>query len=400
MDQGLNDFAKNKLKAKEKQRNNLYSIYAVKDSDAIRRKPSSSQSIYRAPFIIDTDRIIHNLFYNRYVDKTQVFSLFKNDDITRRGQHIQYVSRIARTIGQALSLNLDLIEAIALGHDIGHTPFGHKGEEFLNQNYRKHTGRYFNHNVHSVRVLDKVTKSNLCLQTLDGILCHNGEKPKDIYKPSRPYDFEKFDEMVERCYTDPDYSSTLVPCTLEGCLVRVSDIIAYLGKDRQDVFKVLGKDYGAKLYTQTNREIIKKITDSIINNSLDKDYITMDQEVYQKMQDIMDENYELIYKNPQVTEVYYQTIKPMFDLLYDRFLNDLKTKNYSSYIFKHHINYAYIAQNYVEGGIDFDNDFHRNDLVVDYIASMTDDYFVEVFQRLFPDSPLKIQYKPYFEETL
>lgn len=246
MGQGLDDSVTQKLKEKAVQRNSLLSVYATKDSDFLRRKNSSDHSVYRTPFIVDTDRIIHNLFYNRYVDKTQVFSLYKNDDITRRGQHIQYVFRIARTIGQALSLNLDLIEAIALGHDIGYTPFGHKGEEFLNENYHRHTGRYFKHNVHSVRVLDKITKSNLCLQTLDGILCHNGEKPKEVYKPSESYDFDEFDKKVERCYIDPDYSFTLMPCTLEGCVVRISDIIAYLGKDRQDTFKAFGEEFGKR----------------------------------------------------------------------------------------------------------------------------------------------------------
>ena len=390
----------NILKTKAEQRNNLYSDYAVKDSDALRRKPTSDYSVYRTPFIADTDRIIHNLFYNRYVDKTQVFSLFKNDDITRRGQHIQYVSRIARTIGQALSLNLDLIEAIALGHDIGHTPFGHKGEEFLNENYHKYTGRYFRHNVHSVRVLDKITKSNLCLQTLDGILCHNGEKPKEIYKPSEPYDFDEFDKMVERCYTDEEYSSMLVPCTLEGCVVRISDIIAYLGKDRQDVLKVLGEEYGQKIYYKSNREIIKELTDSIIYNSLGQNYIAMDSKVYREMKEFMDENYELIYKSSRVNEVYYETIKPMFDMLYERFLYDVKMQDYSSYIFKHHFYYAYLPQNYIDIGLDLENDIDCNDLVVDYIASMTDDYFVEVFQKLFPDSKLKIKYISYFEDNL
>ncbi|HEY8420020.1 MAG TPA: HD domain-containing protein [Clostridia bacterium] len=390
----------NILKTKAEQRNNLYSDYAVKDSDALRRKPTSDYSVYRTPFIIDTDRIIHNIFYNRYVDKTQVFSLFKNDDITRRGQHIQYVSRIARTIGQALSLNLDLIEAIALGHDIGHTPFGHKGEEFLNENYHKYTGRYFRHNVHSVRVLDKITKSNLCLQTLDGILCHNGEKPKEIYKPSEPYDFDEFDKMVERCYTDEEYSSMLVPCTLEGCVVRISDIIAYLGKDRQDVLKVLGEKYGQKIYYKSNREIIKELTDSIIYNSLGQNYIAMDSKVYREMKEFMDENYELIYKSSRVNEVYYETIKPMFDMLYERFLYDVKMQDYSSYIFKHHFYYAYLPQNYIDIGLDLENDIDCNDLVVDYIASMTDDYFVEVFQKLFPDSKLKIKYISYFEDNL
>ena len=118
--------------------NNL-SQYACKNSDAIRLYGNVRYNIIRPAFAYDVDCIIHNPVYNRYADKTQVFSFYKNDDITRRALHVQFVSKIARTIGRALNLNLDLIEAIALGHDMGHTPFGHKGEEFLSECYQEGT---------------------------------------------------------------------------------------------------------------------------------------------------------------------------------------------------------------------------------------------------------------------
>ena len=399
MSKSLDNFVLQELNNRVKLRNDLYSPFAAKDFDALRRKDAVlSESVYRTPYIVDIDRIIHNLFYNRYVDKTQVFSLYKNDDITRRGSHIQFVSRIARTIGSALGLNLDLIEAIALGHDIGHTPFGHKGEEYLNAKYFEHTGRYFNHNVHSVRVLEKITICNLTLQTLDGILCHNGEKLLDEYHPVKIYDFCKFDQMIEKCFIDPSFSKNLIPCTLEGCVVRISDTVAYLGKDRQDTFKALGEEFGSNIYKEKNRDIIKEVTNSIITNSLDKDYIKMDKAVYQKMQELMQENYQVIYHNPKVMKVYEEQIKPMFDMMYERFLSELKNKDKTSYIYRHHIEYAYIAQNYKKADVDFDNEQHCNDVVVDYIASMTDDYFVEMFSRLFPDNKHKIKYISYFEE--
>ena len=129
--------------------------FAAVGANATRRNPDvDKESVWRTAYVRDVDKIMHSPFYNRYTDKTQVFSFFKNDDITRRALHVQLVSRIARTIGYALNLNLDLIEAIALGHDIGHTPFGHAGERYLSDAYHAETGRYFNHNVHSVRVLD------------------------------------------------------------------------------------------------------------------------------------------------------------------------------------------------------------------------------------------------------
>ena len=174
------------------------------DSAVIRRRENEhdNASVWRTAFIRDIDKIINCPFYNRYSDKTQVFSFYKNDDITRRALHVQLVSRIARSIGYALNLNLDLIEAIALGHDIGHTPFGHAGERYLSEVYRNETGRYFNHNVHSVRVLDGIFPLNITLDTLDGIISHNGEFEMHEYYPSVMPDFAAFDKMVESCYVD------------------------------------------------------------------------------------------------------------------------------------------------------------------------------------------------------
>ena len=176
---------------------------AFDEANVIRRNSSKDKAnIIRTAFIRDIDKIIHCPYYNRYADKTQVFSFYKNDDITRRGLHVQLVSRIARTIGKALGLNLDLIEAIALGHDIGHTPFGHAGEEFLDELLFAHTGRHFSHNIHSVRVLDKIFPYNISLQTLNGIAAHDGEMELSEYYPAQLGGFEEFDKQIEACYID------------------------------------------------------------------------------------------------------------------------------------------------------------------------------------------------------
>ena len=120
------------------------------ERDVLRRDMNHDKpNVLRTAFIRDIDKIMHCPYYNRYTDKTQVFSFYKNDDITRRALHVQLVSRIARTIGKALALNQELIEAIALGHDIGHTPFGHAGEEYLDGLLFAHSGRHFSHNIHS-----------------------------------------------------------------------------------------------------------------------------------------------------------------------------------------------------------------------------------------------------------
>lgn len=184
-------------------KNNTLPMVGFDETNVIRRNNRRDKAnVIRTAFGRDIDKIMHCPYYNRYADKTQVFSFYKNDDITRRGLHVQLVSRIARTIGKALNLNLDLIEAIALGHDIGHTPFGHAGETFLDELLVKHTGRHFSHNIHSVRVLDAIYPYNISLQTLNGIAAHDGEMELSEYHPKALDDFETFDEQIEACYLD------------------------------------------------------------------------------------------------------------------------------------------------------------------------------------------------------
>ena len=216
----------------EDRKNHVENPYAFPDEKVIRRRPDHDRAnLWRPAFVRDCEKIMHIPYYNRYADKTQVFSLYKNDDISRRSQHVQLVARIARNIGRVLNLNQDLIEAIALAHDIGHTPFGHAGERMLNDLYHAHTGRYFNHNIQSARVIDRIFPLNISLQTLDGVICHNGELELKEYRPVPYEDFALFDQKMEQCYIDTEAIKKLVPSTLEGCVVRVSDIIAYLGKD-------------------------------------------------------------------------------------------------------------------------------------------------------------------------
>ena len=157
--------AKENMLLKEK---NL-SEYACKNEDAIITENSSDD--IRPIFFRDIDRIIHSLAYTRYIDKTQVFSFVKNDHITHRVLHVQLVSKIARTIGRSLNLNEDLIEGIALGHDVGHSPFGHKGEKYLDNICKREKIGYFCHNAQGVRVLKDLEKLNITTQTLDRNTC-------------------------------------------------------------------------------------------------------------------------------------------------------------------------------------------------------------------------------------
>lgn len=377
---------------------NTFALLAFNEENVIRRNPGKDKAnIIRTAFIRDCDKIIHCPFYNRYADKTQVFSFYKNDDISRRALHVQLVSRIARTIGKALNLNLDLIEAIALGHDIGHTPFGHAGEAILDELYFAHAGRHFSHNIHSVRVLDGIYPYNISLQTLSGIASHDGELELSEYRPIPLADFTEFDRQLESCYVDKENVKKLVPSTLEGCVVRISDIIAYLGKDRQDAerAKIISSDaFDGGVIGSINAELINNLIVNIIENSYGKPYIKLDEAHFAALQKAKADNYRLIYGNADVQKQIDNSIKPMMAQMYDRLLDDLNRQNQNSPIFRHHINYVNKA--HYERKVPYEQT-ELNQIVVDYIAGMTDDYFVDLYAYLFPDSGLKIKYKGYFD---
>ncbi|MGN0153937.1 MAG: deoxyguanosinetriphosphate triphosphohydrolase family protein [Lachnospiraceae bacterium] len=376
--------------------------YRTKNEDAIRRKQDwDKNKLLRPAYVRDTEKIMHTPYYNRYADKTQVFSFYKNDDITRRALHVQLVSRIARNIGALLGLNVDLIEAIALGHDIGHTPFGHAGERYLSQCLQEHTGRYFNHNVHSVRVLDGILNRNVSLQTLDGILCHNGEFAMQEYRPVPMEDFVHFDTKYEACYVDEQAIGKLVPYTLEACVVRICDMIAYLGKDRQDAKRanLIENDsiFDEQAFGKSNPEIINNLIVNIVENSYGKDCIVMDDTYYKAIKATKKENYEKIYFNEKVDRIYDEQIRPMFHMMYDKLLADMKAGDGNSIIYKHHI--EFVKENTATYGYEqYLGTTIPEQMVVDFMASMTDDYFVDLFDYLFPGSPYKVEYVSYFED--
>ena len=376
-----------------------YKDFSFDSSKVIRRRGESDKAnVWRTPFIRDIDKIMHCPYYSRYADKTQVFSFYKNDDITRRNLHVQLVSRISRTIGATLHLNLDLIEAIALGHDIGHPAFAHTGERHLDELYRKHTGKRFLHNLQSVRVLDKIFPYNVSLQTLHDIAAHNGELELDEYIPVPIDSFEEFDALMEKCNESIEFSNHLIPCTLEGAVVRISDIIAYLGKDRQDAVRtkiVDENDFYDEEIGSINAEIINNLVVNIIENSYGKPYIKLDKKHFEALRKLKRENYKKIYNHPRSTELLDATVKPMMSDIYGQLLDDLKNNNRNSPIFTHHI--AQVNQIYYLHSTPYEKT-EPNQLVVDYIASMTDDYFIELHQYLFPESNYPVVYRGYFDD--
>jgi len=384
------------------QQNNL-SPYATRDKLSVRRKREPFH-VSRPNFVKDTERILHCRYFNRYADKTQVFSLYKNDDITRRILHVQIVSRIARNIGRMLNLNQDLIEAIALGHDLGHTPFGHAGERFLSALYHKYTGRYFHHNVQSVRIVDTILGLNMSLQTLDGILCHNGEKVSGEYRPFQyrakdsPAMFHCLESKMESCYQDAEGPDALIPGTLEGCVVRLSDIIAYLGKDRQDasILHMAPEEEFAEneLLGSTNSEFIANIIANLVHHSYGKDYLMLDQAYSDALSLEKNINFEKIYSKQNKV---YEQIKDMFDQVYERLVSDFEDNNQKSPLFRHHVNLLYRGREdederkaaYLTSG--------AHQIAVDYIAGMTDDYFIDLYLYFYPGAK-EIRYKSYFSD--
>ena len=389
----MNFLARNDyLKLSQEKENEIKEKLGLDIKDALRRNPERDRARLTRPcYVRDIEKILHHPYYNRYTDKTQVFSFFKDDDITRRALHVQLVSRIARNIGRLLGLDLDLIEAIALGHDMGHTPFGHAGEKLLGDIYHKRTGRYFNHNVHSVRVLDTIFNLNISLDTLDGILSHNGELELQEYKPIALSGFPEFDKRVEMCYTEKDGVKKLIPSTLEGCVVRVSDIIAYIGKDRQDAERV-GVD--VEFSGSDNSYMINNFIINIVENSFGKDYIKMDEDYFKAFKRAKEDNYKTIYLSQDVNEQYKTCLQPMFEMLYEKLLSQYGDEN--SLLHRHHINYVNRRRGYYQTAQDYREESTLDDMVVDYIASMTDDYFIDVCAYLLPDAPT-VNYTGYFD---
>lgn len=379
--------------------NDWHNPHATVDADVIRRldNPNDYATLTRPPFARDIEKILHLPAYNHYADKTQVFSFAENDDISRRGLHVQLVSRIARTIGGILRLNTDLIEAIALGHDLGHTPFGHAGERFLSELYHQHTGRYFNHNVHSVRVLDQLYRRNISLQTLDGALCHNGEFEQQVLRVGTTTSFEQLDALVDACNADEMTIEHLRPSTLEGCVVRVSDMIAYLGKDRSDAFD-MGLLESLDVFESTvmgrdNSQIIHNLTIDIINNSYRQGRIAMSPEIFADLKIAKRQNYELIYLKEGMISGTANAVQDMFAMMYERLLEDVKAGRENSPLFTQHVkrlcskSFTLTEDEYLQT--------EPNQIVVDCLASMTDTYFVAVFDHLFPGKRPEVGIRTY-----
>ncbi len=342
---------------------------------AIRRhKEKFKDNEYRQPFSADSDRILNSMAFTRYIDKTQVFSLINNDHLTHRVIHVQLVSRVARTIGRYLGLNEDLIEAASLGHDIGHAPFGHDGEQFLSKLTHANGAGFFHHSLQSIQFLDRIEKNgagwNLSLQTMDAIVCHNGEIHSKKLTPHKNRTLDDLDNLMDTMSSKKTIN--LPPMTLEGCVVRIADTISYIGRDLEDAIRLglITRDQipsiCGKMLGQTNGTIVFNLVTDLISNSLDQPYIGFSPSISNALKKLKAFNYKHIYKNPSIKQ-HLSSIEDIFKYLFDTYLSALENGNESNAIFSDFLNGMSTA---------YKQDHTNPQIVRDYISGMTDSYFI------------------------
>jgi dGTPase len=364
----------------------ILSRLAAKSRAAVRRHPET-KSGHRQAYSIDGDRVLHSRAYTRYIDKTQVFYMVDNDHITHRVLHVQLVSKIARTVGRFLGLNEDLIEAVALGHDIGHPPFGHDGETMLDSLCRQHGLPSFQHNLQSIRFLDHIERKgrgwNLSLQVLDGILCHDGEIHNESLSPRRDKDFVAFDSDVAQKMHDS--SLELVPMTLEGCVVRFADTIAYIGRDIEDAIElrlVTRNDIPRRCLEtlgSTNGSIVYSLVADLIDNGTDGDRLAFSREISDALIELKRFNYSRIYTNPAIKNGL-EAITLCYRALFENYLEAITKNQGGSSIFTEFL--GGMDETYLEKTASVQK-------VCDFIAGMTDDYFLSQAEMLGCEVPAR-----------
>ena len=364
--------------------------YACKSSEAIRFQ--EEQMDIRPSFFHDSDRIIHSYCYSRYIDKTQVFYLVENDHITHRVLHVQLVSKIARTIGRFLNLNEDLIEAISLGHDVGHTPFGHDGERIISGFLQEQGEGVFEHNVQSFRLfhdLEAYGKGlNLTAQVLDGIICHNGEILQNSYGCDRNKTPKRLLTEYRESLKGNFKSKDMVPMTLEGCVMRISDVIAYIGRDIEDaiILKLVKREDIPHEITEVlgnrNAEIVNTLITDLVNNSIDKDSLAFSPDVFEALDQLKKWNYENIYHNPKKSSQD-EKIKSMFQAVLEECLEEIDTNKKVT-----GINHWFNSM-----GTEYKETTSKPRIVADYVSGMTDDYLMNAYKEIVIPKSFGISFK-------
>lgn len=368
------------------------SPYAFRSKDSKGRLFEEEPCVIRSPFERDTGRIIYSQAFRRLRHKTQVFFNPQNDHICSRIEHVIYVNYIATTIARALNLNLDLVQAIALGHDIGHAPFGHSGERTLDMCVKKYDpALYFKHEHQSLRVVDlleervtgRMSGLNLSFEVRDGIVCHCGETYSEYkLKPNR--------KKTEEAILTPENGGTLtkdnndsLPATLEGCVVRLADKIAYVGRDIEDACRagILDfEDIAPAITTRlgsSNSQIINTLVGDCIHNSLNNDEIRLSSDAGQAMYELLTENVNRIYRSDKIKRYeasVKNTVEGLFDALMSSMADKEKARKSRNQVFEGLMRYYDMYP--IKGA----NDAR---IVTDYIAGMTDPFATACYEKIY-----------------
>lgn len=368
------------------ERERYLSSYATKSDDTRGRLKPEEPCLIRSDFERDLGRIIYSQSFRRLRHKTQVFFNPSNDHICSRIEHVIYVNYISQIIGKALNLNTDLIQAIALGHDVGHAPFGHTGERALNKCIQSvDDSLYFEHEVHSLRVLDILEEHhqgeyglNLTFEVRDGIVSHCGETYNE-YKIA-PIRNKTEDQISKKSAKD-----RTAPATLEGCVVRFADKIAYVGRDAEDARRagIIGgsTDFLPTSVTDrlgsTNAQTINTLVGDIIHSSMDSDEIRMSEGNFKAMNDYLTHNLEDIYKAPKIM-TYEKTVNIMMEAIFEAFMRS--TEDIEKALASESSTIKEFAKYYINHP---EKDSVPVRRVVDYIAGMTDSYANNCFDSLY-----------------
>jgi dGTPase len=307
---------------------------------------------------------------------------------------------MARQIGRVLRLNTDLIEAIALGHDIGHPPFGHLGEEILNGISKNYKMGSFSHNAQGIRWLSYLEKRfpeepaqglNLTLQVLDGILCHDGEVNEQNLKPMKRNGktWEDHFEEYNDCFKDNKIKR--IPMSYEAIVTRFADTISYIGRDIEDaiLLKFIERsdipENCKVVLGDTNAKIINTLITDLLDYSLNSEEIGYSTGIFEALKELKTFNYKMIYvrrdllKKNSSDQTFLDKLKVKFELIFEKCLKDLKEDNFSSPIFKDHIEYI-DNKNYSTYFKPLKESKQLTLIARDYIAGMSDKYFNDIYQ--------------------
>lgn len=375
-------------KLREQQENSL-SPYAAKNINSYGRLLEEEKCPIRTDFERDGNRILYSMEFRRLRHKTQVFFNAKNDHICTRMEHVLNVSSIAVTIARTLNLNQDLTYAVALGHDLGHAPFGHSGERVLNKCMQKIDSKAgFQHELHSLRVVEKLATRiskekindncglNLTFEVKDGIVSHCGEKYNE-YILHR--DLTKTPETLKNIT-----KRGALPFTLESCVVRLVDKIAYVGRDIEDAVRVKlmdMQDIPTEIRNElghTNGEIINTLVRDLVENSYEMDCIKLSPEKGEALEKLINENVRLIYKADKITryeKIAENTLEGLFQNLLGS-LNDFERLQYSDSKVYRMFHKFILDKNYTE----IESDSQK---VIDFIAGMTDSFAQSCFEEIY-----------------